>query len=319
MKIRNPGDWAIASVVILCSAVLFAALAMALTGTFVGPPGHVMYADFTDISGLDVNSDVKFAGASAGVITGVRILTSSERLELENPANSIRVTISLRSNVPPPSSDVVASVAADTLLSEKFLLLSAGSASAPPLPPKSVISSITPTTFDQLVRNADSAIVGISALMGGAGGHAGDLFLEVRTLLNDTQSLLTEVRPVVATFNEAALEAKSLVSENRAPINRAIARFEDTSLSFEKTSQSFENLAKQGNQILSSTDKNLSSALADLNVTSQNAKIATTFARILALRLAQNPSQLVWGRKTPPLLPSDREILLSPRPIPFSE
>jgi len=319
MKIRNPGDWAIASVVILCSAVLFAALAMALTGTFVGPPGHVMYADFTDISGLDVNSDVKFAGASAGVITGVRILTSSERLELENPANSIRVTISLQSNVPPPSSDVVASVAADTLLSEKFLLLSAGSASAPPLPPKSVISSITPTTFDQLVRNADSAIVGISALMGGAGEHAGDLFLEVRTLLNDTKSLLTEVRPVVATFNEAALEAKSLVSENRAPINRAIARFEDTSLSFEKTSQSFENLAKQGNQILSSTDKNLSSALADLNVTSQNAKIATTFARILALRLAQNPSQLVWGRKTPPLLPSDREILLSPRPIPFSE
>ncbi len=319
MKIRNPGDWVVASSVILCSVVLFTALAMALTGAFLGTPGQIVYADFSDISGLDVNSDVKFAGASAGVITGVRILTSAERLELENPENSIRVTIRLRSNVPPPPSDVVASVAADTLLSEKFLQLSPGSASAPPLLEESVISSIPPTTFDQLVRNTDSAIVGIKRLVGGAGGQAGSLFLEVRTLLNETQNLVTEIRPVIAILNETALEAKSLVSENRVPINRAITGLEKTSVSLEKTSQSFENLANQGSQILSSTDKNLSATLADLKVTSQNAKIATTFARILALRLAQNPSQLVWGRKTPPPLPSDGEILLSPKPIPFSE
>ncbi len=319
MKIRNPGDWVIASAVILCSAILFAALAMALSGTFLGTPGHVVYADFADISGLDVNSEVKFAGATAGVITGVRILTSSERMDLENPGNSIRVTISLRSHVPQPPSDVVASVASDTLLSEKFLLLSGGSASAPPLPPHSVIASITPTTFDQLVRNVDTAVVGISRLMRGTGGHAGDLFLEVRTLLNETHSLLSEVRPVITTVNEAALEAKSLVSENRAPINRAITGLEKTSASLERTSHSFENLANQGSQILTSTEKNLSSSLADLKVTSQNAKIATTFARILALRLAQNPSQLVWGRTSPPPLPSDREILLSPKPVSLTE
>ncbi|MEX1117424.1 MAG: MlaD family protein [Terrimicrobiaceae bacterium] len=319
MKIRNSGDWVIASLVILCSIVLFAALAMALTGTFLGTPGQIVYADFEDVSGLDVNSDVKFAGATAGVITGVRILTSSERMQLENPENSIRVTIALRSNVPPPPSDVVASVAADTLLSEKFLLLSAGSASAPPLSPDSVIASITPTTFDQLVRNTDTAIAGISRLMGGAGGHAGNIFLEVRAMLNETQSLLTEVRPILATLNATALEAKSLVSENRAPINRAITGLEKTSTSLEQTSRSFESLANQGTEMLKSTDKNLSATLGDLKVTSQNAKIATTFARILALRLAQNPSQLVWGTKTPPPLPTDREILLSPKPIPLSE
>lgn len=319
MKIRNPGDWVIASAVILCSAVLFAALAMALTGTFLGTPGHVLYADFADISGLDVNSEVKFAGASAGVITGVRILTPEERRELDNPENSIRVTISLLSRVPTPPADIVASVASDTLLSEKFLQLSAGSPSAPPLAPESVISSITPTTFDQLVRNTDRAIVAISRLVGGAGGQAGNLFLEVRTLLGETQDLLTEVRPVITTFHEVASETKALVSENRAPINRAITGLEKTSASLEQTSRSFENLANEGSQVLRSTDRKLSSALADLEVTSQNAKIATTFARILALRLAQNPSQLVWGRKTPPPLPSDREILLSPTPVPFLE
>ncbi len=319
MKIRNPGDWVIASSVILCSVVLFTALAMALTGTFLGTTGQVLYADFEDISGLDINSEVKFAGAQAGLITGVRILTPAERLELENPNNSIRVTISLLSRVPPPPSDVVASVASDTLLSEKFLQLSGGSPSAPPLPPESVIASITPTTFDQLVRHTDSAMTGINRLLGGASGHAGNFFLEVRMLLNETQGLLTEVRPVITTLSEVALETKSLVSENRAPINRAITGLEKTTISLERTSQSFENLANEGGKVLRSTDRKLSSALADLEVTSQNAKIATTFARILALRLAQNPSQLVWGRKTPPPLPTDREILLSPQPVPFLE
>jgi len=319
MKIRNPGDWVIASSVIVCSIVLFAALAMALTGTFLGRPGHVFYADFVDISGLSVNSEVKFAGAPAGLITGVRILTPAERLELDNPDKSIRVTIGLNSRTPQVPSDVVASVASETLLSEKFLQLSAGSPSAPPLPPESVIASISPTTFDQLVRNADSAIVGISRLVGGAGGEAGNLFLEVRTLLNETQDLISEARPVITTLNAFADETRSLVSENRAPIHRTITGLEKTSLSLERASQSFENLGNQGSKVLQSTDKKLSSAFADLEVTSQNAKIATTFARILALRLAQNPSQLVWGRKTPPPLPSDREILLSPKPIPFDE
>lgn len=319
MKIRNPGDWVIASSVIVCSIVLFTALAIALTGTFLGRPGHVFYADFVDISGLGVNSEVKFAGASAGMIVGVRILTPTERLELDNPDKSIRVTIGLHSSVPQVPSDVVASVASETLLSEKFLQLSAGSPSAPPLPPESVISSISPTTFDQLVRNADTAIVGISRLVGGAGGEAGNLFLEVRTLLSETQGLISEARPVITSLHAFADEAKSLVAENRAPINRTITGLEQTSLSLERASQSFENLANQGSKVLQSTDKKLSSAFADLEVTSQNAKIATTFARILALRLAQNPSQLVWGRKTPPPLPTDREILLSPKPIPFAE
>jgi ABC-type transporter Mla subunit MlaD len=45
------------------------------------------------------------------------------------------VLIAINPGVPPLPSDVVASIAADTLLSDKFVLLSGGSSQAPPQRP----------------------------------------------------------------------------------------------------------------------------------------------------------------------------------------
>jgi ABC-type transporter Mla subunit MlaD len=309
MKIRNPGDWFIATVVVICSAVLFTALALALSGTFLGRPGSVIYADFHDITGVNLNSAVKYAGANAGLVTGVDILSSSERKTLSDPRNTVRLTLSLNQSVPELPANIKASVSSETLLSEKFILLDAGDAFAEPLARHSIIQGVTPTSFDQLVRNADAVMSGIHSMLGGASGTAGSLFLEVRGLLNDARGTLGEVRPVIATLKGVAEETQGLVSENRQPITRAITGMESTAVSL----QTF---ANRGTQILADNEKNLTTAVTDFKVTSQNAKVATTYARILALRLAQNPSQLVWGTKTPPPLPTMQEILNAPKPLP---
>jgi ABC-type transporter Mla subunit MlaD len=272
----------------------------------------VIYADFHDITGVDINSSVKFAGATAGVVTGVRILTPSERKTLSDPANAVRLTLSLHESVPPPPSNIRASVSSDTLLSEKFILLDGGDAFAEPIAMGAVIQGITPTAIDQFVRNADTTLNALNSLIGGTGGQAGDLFLEIRGLLTQTAGVIAEVRPVVATLQSVADETRSLIQENRPPLTRAIA-------SLESTSTSLQTFATKGSNLIASNEKNIATAVVDLKVSSQNAKVATTYARILALRLAQNPSQLVWGTKTPPPLPTMQEILKTPKPLPLPE
>ncbi len=313
MKIRNPGDWAVALAVIVSSIVLFGALAVALTGTFVGRPGVTLYADFPDVTGVGVDAPVKIAGASAGWVTQIRILSAAERKQSDDPANAVRVRMTLNKGVPLPGADVRATVASDTLLSEKFILLDGGSASAPPVKEHAVIAGVPPTTFDQLVRNADTTLSAVNTLIGGGMTQpAGDIFLQIRLLIGRADSLLAEVSPLLKNLGVTVDEARGLIGDNREPLTRAVAGLEGTS-------REFGALAADGRQLLAKKRDAISSAMDDLRVTTQNAKLATTYARVLALRLAQNPSQLVWGRKALPALPSEGEILKASKPIPLSD
>ncbi len=68
------------------------------------------------MTGVRVSSEVKYAGAPAGTVLSLRMLTKEERLASGDPANVVQLTLGLRPGVPELPSDVNASVAADTLL-----------------------------------------------------------------------------------------------------------------------------------------------------------------------------------------------------------
>ncbi|MCX7869494.1 MAG: MlaD family protein, partial [Terrimicrobiaceae bacterium] len=310
MKLHGGSDWIIALVVILCSAVLFIALASALSGAFLGAPSRTIEADFPDVTGVGVHSEVRFAGAPAGTVARLRILTPSERAQSPVPGAAVRVTMALRDGVPPLLEDTRASIASDTILSEKFILLSPGTPGGAELPEGKILAGAAPVTLDEFLRRADRIITAADGLLGGEGstaslleglqaamGEARSLIAEargavteLRALVGDAAPLPGEIRPVLSEFRGVAREASGLFGETRPRLERALANLENASRSLDR-------LAANGASFLASNEKNAAALLAELRIAAQNAKIAATWARVWIASLNRRPSQLIWGNR----------------------
>jgi ABC-type transporter Mla subunit MlaD len=323
MRNKNFNDWAVALIVIACSIMLFLALAFALSGKVLGAPSRPLRVNFHDVTGVTLGSQVKFAGAIAGKVASIRMLTPDERTKSGDPLNAVQLLLAINAGVPPLPSDVSVSIAADTLLSDKFVLVSGGSSQATPLAADAVLQGIPPTTFDKLTREMDGAIESLRGMLSGTKGEAGDIFDQVRRLLSeaqgflaaahpvvqDAQSLLTEARPVVQDAKALTTDARQLIVDNKEPISRAIQQLD-------KSASALGKLASDGSNLVANNEKKLNAVISDFKVTSENLKVTSTYAKILIRSLSQRPSQLIWGTSKPPPLPSEQQILRSSKPLP---
>ena len=321
MKKKASDAW-IAVSVIACSIVLFVALALGLSGRVLVHEGHAVRVRFHDITGIKVSSQVKFAGAPAGSVSSARMLTSAERKT--DPDHLVEITLNLFREVPPLTKTARVSIAADTLLSDKFVLVQDEGEGAPLLVDGEVLNGITPTTFDKLARNVDDAIEGLRKTMGGdASENAKDLFAKIDRIVESTQSLLTELKPVVkdaglvvrdasgavSDAKATMADARSLLADNKERIGQAITRLDNAAASMES-------LAKKSEAFIQDNSKNLSATISGFRVTSENLKVTSTYSKFLLKDLSERPSRLIWGGGKPPALPSQQEILQSRQPIP---
>ena len=72
---RNLSDYFVALFVIACSVVLLAALTFALSGYRLKKPTRTLQINYEDVTGIKVNSEVRYAGAPAGRVIAMRHLT----------------------------------------------------------------------------------------------------------------------------------------------------------------------------------------------------------------------------------------------------
>lgn len=319
MKSRAWSDWVIAISVITCSLVLLGALGLALSGLFIGKPAQLVYADFADVTGIAVHSRVKVAGANAGSVAGIRWLDEKERAESSDPTATVRLALALGGAVPALRTGTHVSIAADTILSDKFVQIEPGPPGGDLLAEGAVLPGITPVTFDRLVRNADSAIVSLSALVGSRGGDAAPLFSELTGLLEDTRRVVSDAGPLIAEARTAIEDARKtlasldgltanaggILTENREPLARAVRKLE-------AAASEIEQVTARTSTLVDTSSPAVQSAAQDLQRASQDARVATTYLKILALRLAQNPSNLLWSRQSTIPIPSQEEILKQP-------
>ena len=303
MKTKNLSDWAVALTVILCSIVLLLALIFALSGKVFSATSRIIHANFHDVTGVSLSAGVKYAGAVAGKVSAIRMLTPQERIASGDPLNAVQVTLALDKNVPELPSDITVSVAADTLLSDKFLLLVGGNPSTPALAEGATLQGITPVSFDQLARDVDGMIAGLHGLLAGTEGHAtGDVFSQVHDLLKQTEALLIQAKPVLTDAGVLTSDARQLITENKAPISRTVTRLE-------KAAGSLDDLATKGANLITTNEKKISWMITDFAATAENLKVTSVYAKYLTRSLADRPQQLLWGTGKAPLLPNESEIL----------
>lgn len=287
---RNLSDYLVALFVIACSIVLLAALTFALSGYRLEKPTRTLQINYEDVTGIKVNSEVRYAGAPAGRVIAMRHLTAKEREALPNKKDAVRVMVSLDEGVPPLPTDITATLSSDTLLSPKFVALSAGTPGGETLANNAAIEGRPAYGLEQITAEAGPLFENANKLID-------NLNVTVTGLKKDLGEFTPKLGPLADSLK---LDVDNL--QNVITNLDGVAKGADTFLS-------------SGTIFIKSTDKQLQEQLKQLHVTLLNLKVLTTHAKVLVDELAQKPNRVIFGGKPPNLTP-EAEILKSSKPVP---
>jgi ABC-type transporter Mla subunit MlaD len=322
---KNLSDYVVALVVILCSLVLLGALTYALSGRHGKSSDRTLEIDYPDVTGIKLHSEVRYAGAMAGTVTNIRLLTFAEREAAqteEQRKNAVRVTVTLLKDVPLIPSDVRASLAAETLLSEKFVALSAGTPTAPKLANGAILQGHSGGGLDglfeavgplaeslpHLLATAEELLKSMNPLL----KHTGDAVDSVKVAVDDigprASKLLDGMKATSDSADLAVKRLEKMIADADGPLKGDLEELKTSMIKIQGTLNS-------ANQLITHTDKNLDARLQELAVVFQNLKVVSTHAKALTQALGEKPNRLIFSGK-PQKLTSEEEILRSNKPVP---
>ena len=290
MKRSNIADFLVALFVIACSVVLLAALTFALSGYHLKKPTHTLEINYEDVTGIKVNSEVRYAGAPAGRVIGMRHLTAQEREASANKKDAVRITVSLDEGIPPLPTDVTATLSSDTLLSPKFVALSAGTPGGKTLANNAAIEGHPAYGLEQIT------------------GAAGPLIDNANKLIDNLNVTVTNLKKDLGDFTPKLGPLADSLKLDLDNLQNAITNLEGV----EKGAN---NLFGSADTFIKSTDKQLQEQLKQLHVTLLNLKVVTTYAKELVETLAEKPNRIIFSGKPATLTP-ESEILRSSKPLP---
>jgi len=287
---RNVSDYLVALFVVVCSVVLLGALTFALAGYHLKKPTRTLQINYEDVTGIKVNSEVRYAGAPAGRVLAMRHLTAAEREANENKRDAVRVTVSLGEEIPPLPADITATLSSDTMLSPKFVALSAGTPGGQTLANNAAIEGHPAYGLEQITA------------------AAGPLFDNVNKLLDNLNVTVTGLKKDLGEFTPKLGPLADSLKVDADNLQNTIKNLDGV----EKGAGAFLGSA---DTFVKSTDKQLQEQLKQLHVTLLNLKVVTTYAKELVETLAQKPNRLIFSGKPATLTP-ESEILKSSKPLP---
>ncbi|HEV3148940.1 MAG TPA: MlaD family protein [Chthoniobacterales bacterium] len=287
---RNLSDYIVALAVIACSLVLLGALTIALSGYRLKKPERTLQINYEDVTGIKVHSEVRYAGAPAGRVIAMRHLSAAERSASENKKDTIRVTISLDEGIPPLPSDVMATLSSDTMLSPKFVALSAGTPGGKTLANNAAIEGHPAYGLDQIMAAAGPLFENANKLLD-------NLNVTVTDLKGNLGQFMPKISPLVDTLNTDLDELHKVVTD--------LGGVEKNANTVLGTADKF----------LGTTDQQLQEQMKELHVILLNLKVVSTHAKAITEALGEKPNRLIFSGKANKLTP-EAEILKSSKPLP---
>jgi ABC-type transporter Mla subunit MlaD len=287
---RNLSDYLVALFVVACSIVLLAALTFALSGYRLKKPTRTLQIKYEDVTGIKVNSEVRYAGAPAGRVMAMRHLTAKEREASANKKDAVRVTVSLDDGIPPLPTDITATLSSDTMLSPKFVALSAGTPGGETLANNASIEGHPAYGLEQITAAAGPLFENANKLFD-------NLNVTVTGLKKDLNDFTPKLGPLADSLKLDVDNLQNVIT-NLEGVEKGANTVFGTADTFIKT-----------------TDKQLQEQLKQLHVTLLNLKVVTTYAKELVETLAQKPNRIIFSGKPATLTP-EGEILRSSKPLP---
>ena len=287
---RNLSDYIVAISVILCSLVLLAALTFALSGYRLKKPKRTLQINYEDVTGIKVNSEVRYAGAPAGRVIAMRHLTAKEREASPNKKDAVQVTISLDDGIPALPTDVTATLSSDTMLAPKFVALSAGTPGGNTLANNAAIEGHPAYGLEQitaaagpLFENANKLLDNLNVTVTGLKGNLDQFMPKLGPLADSLKIDVDNLQNVVTNLDNLTKGADAVLGT--------------------------------ADHFITTTDKQLQEQLKQLHVTLLNLKVVTTYAKALVETLAEKPNRVIFSGKPATLTP-ESEILKSSKPLP---
>ena len=294
---RNLSDYIVALSVIACSAILLAALTVALSGYRLKKPARTLQIDYEDVTGIKVHSEVRYAGAPAGRVIGMRHLSAGQRESAPNKRNAVRVTISLDQNIPPLPADVAASLSSDTLLAPKFVALSAGTPGGETLANNATIEGHPSYGIEQITAAAGPLFENANKLIDNLNGTVTNLDGTVTSVRNDLGQFLPKFSPLLDTVKTDMEELQKII------------------LGLDSVEKNANTAFETAGKFLGTTDKQLQDQMKELRVILLNLKVVSTHAKAITEALGEKPNRLIFSGKAKTLTP-EAEILKSREPLP---
>ena len=287
---RNLSDYFVALFVLACSVVLLGALAFALTGRQLKKSTRTLQINYEDVTGIKVNSEVRYAGAPAGRVIAMRHLTAQEREATTNKKDAVRVTISLDEGIPPLPTDISATLSSDTMLSPKFVALSAGTPGGQTLANNASIEGHPAYGLEQITAAA-------GPLFDNANKVLANLDITVTGLKKDLGEFTPKLGPLADSLKMDADHIQNVITN------------------LDGLAKGADSVLGTADKFISTTDKQLEEQLKQLHVTLLNLKVVTTYAKELVETLAQKPNRVIFSGKPITLTP-ESDILKSSKPLP---
>jgi ABC-type transporter Mla subunit MlaD len=271
-----------------------------------------------------MRSEVRYAGAPAGSVVGMRLLSLEERRNADGTQrnNAVRVTAELRHSVPALPEDVHASLSSDTLLSDKFVALSAGSPDAPPLPDGVVLQgqnsggidkladSLQPVvgSVEQLLKKVDTVVTSLEPVIKKAGETVDTLKGGLSDALPRISKLADGLKSTSDSAEVAIKRIDRLIAEVDEPVRTDLREIKTALVQLDQT-------LGEADRFITHTDKSVGPRLQELAVILENLKVVSTYAKALTQALGEKPNRLIFSGKPKKLIP-ESEILHSDKPLP---
>lgn len=317
---KNRSDSLIAISVLLCSGVVLAALTFALSGWRPQKSKHSLQIDYPDVTGIRVHSQVRYAGAPAGTVTDVRLLTDEERKASADAA--VRVSVELLDSVPPLPDDIRATLGSDSLLSEKFVALSAGTPERPKLPNNSLLRGVGSGGLDKLFDSVGPLVESIDSLAQQFGKtlrgfdvvvqKTGDTVDTFHQGVGDALPRISKLADSLKTTSDEATTAVKRIDklvDNVDPLLKAdLQKLGATLGDMQKTLDT-------AGRLLTNTDKHIGARMQELSVVLQNLKVLSTHAKAFTKAIGEKPNRVIFSGKEKKL-PAEQEIIRSTKPVP---
>jgi ABC-type transporter Mla subunit MlaD len=202
----------------------------------------------------------------------------------------VRVTVSLDEGIPPLPTDVSATLSSDTMLSPKFVALSAGTPGGQTLANNAAIEGHPAYGLEQITA------------------AAGPLFENANKLLDNLDATVTGLKKDLGEFTPKLGPLADSLKMDVDNLQNMITNLDTVVKGADKVFGSADSFIK-------TTDKQLSEDLKQLHVTLLNLKVVTTYAKALVGTLAEKPNRVIFSGKPATLTP-ESEILKSSKPVP---
>ncbi len=261
---------------VLAAVVMLGALSMAIGKWSFAQHRHELIIKFPNASGIQANSEVRYAGAPAGRVKEVRLIPRHDQTidSFTKAYNCVEVVAEVDPAIE-IGRDVVTTIKQDGLgISAKYILLTPGpDLASEALEDKAVLQGEEPYDLTELLQPAGEALAQAKQLLTNLG--------PVMTRLDSLSEMMQDNLPgLMAHADKLMKDGDGVVANFNTP---------------------------EGRQRMTDLMNNLKVATENLKVVSYNAKALTA-------TLAQKPWRVFWGGNTVSP-PPESQVLASPNLI----